>query len=722
MSLVTTSQVFEPDVQYQKRSPVPVSLSTIAKKYAVIIDAGSSGSRVQVFSWSDSAALQQSSHAANSTVLNSVPKITQDPKLNLKITPGISSFAGKTNKLWSNHLSKLISHAEKGVPKDLRHETPIYLLATAGMRLLPLQDQKEILNKSCSILQEKSDFYLPHCGSHVSIIDGETEALYGWISLNYLLGTFNGYSRDEPLIAADSISPTKLPSIHPSYGFMDMGGASMQVAFSPNLTESERHLNDLYHVRLRNVDGKNQDWKVFVSTWLGFGANEAKQRFAKYLIAHSKSQGTIASPIPDPCYPKGTLRSFSVDANTTVAFSGAGNLEKCLEAMQPLLRKHVPCKDDPCLFNGVHVPAIDFATDRFVGVSEYWYTANDIFKLGGKYDFPSFSRHVNTYCGSDWKDIIQLKKGGKLYKGVTESALESACFKASWVINILHSGFGLPLDTKEAYGLDSYSTLTRREFNDSSPASFRNLNKRDMLEFVTPFQSASSIEGTELTWTLGRAVLYASSQVPAISPRLPDVGFLPADMTENHYVLGGEILGAPKPIIPSVSSPFGTPMGFFFIFACLIAMLYYFYAKHKRGFAWASNKFRVVRLPKFLSLALHKLRRYPDNSYQRVLEEGTGFPMGLGSPTVSLPATFHSPVSAKSTSMLDLSKLADDNTPVNRVPSRPPSRANSRLNLDSLRDEQQGFLNPSDVGISITRSSSRLFQTQSVERLPLMRS
>lgn len=733
-------KIFEPDVQYFKRSPLPVtSISSNPTKYAVVIDAGSSGSRVQVFSWTDPSILQKATPIANTTILNSVPEITQDPKHNLKINPGLSSFAGKTDKIWNNHLSKLIRHAEKGIPRESRHETPVYLLATAGMRLLPAADQQDILSTSCALLQQKSSFYLPDCNSHVSIIDGETEALYGWLSLNYLLGTFNSYKHTtQDSSTGYKTLQTEVPVQHPSYGFMDMGGASMQVAFSPNATESERHFNDLFQVRLRSVDGKNQNWKVFVSTWLGFGANEAKRRFAQYLLDYNKVTDTDKPDLMlDPCYPRGTLHNVAIDANTTVEFAGMGNFTQCLQTMQPLLRKDLPCKDYPCLFNGVHVPAIDFRTDRFVGVSEYWYTANDIFKLGGKYDFKTFSEHVNSFCGSTWDKILKDKKSGKLYKGVTETALESACFKASWVINILHSGFGLPFDHTDTFGLDSYSSLQPRSLNFSTSPSYRNLNKRDLRDFVTPFQSVSSIEGTELTWMLGRVVLYASSQVPPTSSRLPDVGFLPAEMSDNHYVLGGEISGVSPPMAPSLRSPVDLTFGLLIVFGCLMSVFYYFYTKRKRGINWGTGKIRVIGLPKLVSRIVNKFRGYPgDNGYQRVLEEGSSF-IGMDSipapPIASSPAAFYVPlaVSAKSTSMLDLSKLHDDTGPINRVPSRPPSRVSSRMNLSSARnggdserpvhDQHNIFLSPPDAEVNITRSSSRLFHNQSAERLPIPR-
>jgi len=698
--------VVDPVSGLHRRGPVP-SFSHIPKKYSVIIDAGSSGSRIQVFSWSDPKTLQEQTRlASNTTILSSIPHISQNPEHNLKINPGISSYAGKNiKKLWNKHLLKLVKHAEKIVPKKLQHETPIHLLATAGMRLLPLEDQKQILAESCKLLQEKTLFYLPDCESHVSIIDGETEALYGWISLNYLLGTFDSFNHETQELLPGQSSKS-LPPQTPSYGFMDMGGASMQIAFSPNLTESERHMDDLYHVRLRTIEGKNQNWRVFVSSWLGFGANEAKRRFAESLLSYNSDIDNTNTLPEDPCYPRGKTHEVKINENKTATFEGQGDLSQCLSAMQPLLRKSEPCKDDPCLFNGMHVPAIDFETDRFVGVSEYWYTANDLFNLGGHYDFEVFSNHVSQYCGSTWETILKDKKHGK-YPDVSDKTLESACFKASWVINILHSGFGLPFNSKNSFGLDTFTSLQPRDPNSTE------LDKRTINELVTPFQSVSAIEGTELTWMLGRAVLYASSQIPPIQASDPDVGFLPADLTQKHYVLGGESAGALPPISPHMDV-----VNILFILVLLllaIPMFVYYFIKHKRGFNSIVNKIRVSRLSKLISTTISKFRRPNDGAYQRVLEEGNAkfdgdatSPGGLTQITTSSPSAFHIslPASAKSTSSLDLNKFYQHD----KVPSRPSSRLN-------LRNYNGSNVDLSEAEPGLTRNSLRLFRTQSIERL-----
>ena len=87
-------------------------------EYAVIIDAGSTGSRVRVYSWHERASSTYKLPRFNLT-------------LNYKVKPGISSYAKNLNGLKS-HVHDLILRAKKFVPKKSVADTPIYLLATAG--------------------------------------------------------------------------------------------------------------------------------------------------------------------------------------------------------------------------------------------------------------------------------------------------------------------------------------------------------------------------------------------------------------------------------------------------------------------------------------------------------------------------------------------------------------------------------------------------------------
>jgi Golgi apyrase len=464
--------------------------------YGIVIDSGSSGSRIQVFLWRNP---QDVGKSDDNTVLNSPPAITHKAEWSKKISPGVSTYEDKVGQIWSSHYHDLIEFAEGIVPHDKHSNTPIFVLATAGMRMVAPKKQKKMLKEICSAIQKKTDFYLPECDQFVQIIDGETEGIYGWLALNYLMGQFENY--DEKL--------------KKSIGFMDMGGASTQIAFVPSQDQIEKHRDDLSTVTLRNINGKNQEWNVFVETWLGFGANQARSRYLDQLVSLSLVNSNTVD-INDPCLPKGAELDYQYSGRM-YNIKGIGNYQVCMKTIYPLLLKNIPCKDDPCLFNGIHGPKLDFDNDKFVGISEYWYTANDVFGSGGEYNYHSFNEKVRDFCESDWSNILEKSKNGQYSNLDPDRFLKSACFKASWVMNVLHEGFDLP-----RLGIDISEDET---------------GKAENLDNVhVPFQSANSVNGGELSWTLGKMLLYASSQVEAKSSNEADIGIYPSEISGKQFV------------------------------------------------------------------------------------------------------------------------------------------------------------------------------------------
>ena len=145
--------------------------------YAIVFDAGSSGTRVYVYNWKKAEYVKPKD-------LGRLPEIKTDKEWRLKVHPGVSTFGEKPELVGPDHLAQLLDFALTIVPKDEIPNTPVFLLATAGMRLLPSAQRYELLNRICSYFRQASDLLLPDCDLHVQVIPGETEGLYGWIAAN----------------------------------------------------------------------------------------------------------------------------------------------------------------------------------------------------------------------------------------------------------------------------------------------------------------------------------------------------------------------------------------------------------------------------------------------------------------------------------------------------------------------------------------------------------
>jgi Golgi nucleoside diphosphatase len=455
-----------------------------------------------------------------------------------------------------DHLAPLFEHALEQIPKKDVPNTPLFLLATAGMRLVKENERRRLLDEICSYARSHTEFLLPDCDTHIQVIPGETEGLYGWIAANYLLGGF-----DDPE-AHKGHEHAK--NGHHTYGFLDMGGASAQIAFAPNATESVKHAEDLKLLRLRRLDGQDMEHKVFVTTWLGFGVNEARRRYIERLKEASAAEGVLE--LPDPCLPKGLLRSLDgkeiedpEDATKGLHLVGTGQFSECERTTYPLLDKDKPCTNAPCLLDGVHVPAIDFDVNHFVGVSEYWHTTHEIFedKHSTKaYDFATYQKRVKEFCEQDWSAIEKDLDSKKYGKKVDEDTAMDVCFKASWVINVLHDGIGIPRVGIETNGKSSHNGT--EEVIDAVKEK----------GFMDTFRPVEKIDDVEVSWTLGRMVLYAASQVPPAvvsGTAAQPVGFGDNVVTANGVPAGFMYGGSGPPVyneessIPTAGSNYSTP-------------------------------------------------------------------------------------------------------------------------------------------------------------------
>ena len=103
----------------------------------------------------------------------------------------------------------LLDFAAKSIPVKSHPDTQLFVLATAGMRLLPKDKQDEILANLKGTIPLHYNFDIE---DNLEVITGKQEGAYQWLAINYILGKFDHQA--EKVVGA-----------------LDMGGASMQIAF-----------------------------------------------------------------------------------------------------------------------------------------------------------------------------------------------------------------------------------------------------------------------------------------------------------------------------------------------------------------------------------------------------------------------------------------------------------------------------------------------------------
>ncbi|CAF2857012.1 unnamed protein product [Rotaria sp. Silwood2] len=404
--------------------------------YGIVIDCGSSGSRLYIYIW---------------------PEHSGKPNELLQIKQLLDNFAANT------------------IPSVKHIDTPLYILATAGLRFLTPNQQKQLLEDLFNDIERDYEFLIEK--THIQVISGQLEGIYSWIAINYVLGRFQNTNTESKSVTNDNsnLNSKRRPT---TVGVLDMGGASAQIAFEVSKTTpivgkevAEFSLGyDEHQEALK--------YKIYVTTFLGYGANKAYEKYIDRIISIGLNSSTSDSPyirIDDAdCLPRGYSTNYTRN-NKTIIMTGEGDFANCTKHLVMLLNLNATCLNKPCSLNGIYQPQINYDSQDFYGFSEFWYTMQDILKLGGPYTRLAFLNASTKFCNANWNDIRQWYDE-KSHPNINLDRLILQCFKSAWLYAFLHDGLKFPMN---------YQRL----------------------------RSASLVNNNDVQWTLG-AILYRTRFFP----------------------------------------------------------------------------------------------------------------------------------------------------------------------------------------------------------------
>uniref|UniRef100_A0A1A8PAD7 nucleoside-triphosphate phosphatase n=1 Tax=Nothobranchius rachovii TaxID=451742 RepID=A0A1A8PAD7_9TELE len=411
--------------------------------FGLVVDCGSSGSRVFVYCWP-----QHNGNPRELLDIRQMKDVHRKPVV-MKIKPGISELA-KTPERASDYIKPLLSFAAQHIPKYKHQETPLYILCTAGMRILPESQQEALLEDLRTDIPV--DFNFLFSDSHVEVISGKQEGVYAWIGINFVLGRFNHVHDDE-----DAVVEVHVPGNDQQValrrkrtaGVLDMGGVSTQIAYEVPKTE-EVAKNLLAEFNL-GCDAHSTDhvYRVYVSTFLGFGGNAARQRYEESFVRNTVTRNrllgqhvgeTAESPLLDPCLPTDLQDEIGSPAQK-LYLRGTGDFDRCRQLLQPFLNR---TNDTQSSLSGVYQPAIDYTNSQFYGFSEFYYCTEDVLRMGGDYNASKYIQVAKGYCATQWKTLKKRFDSGLYASHADLHRLKYQCFKSAWMYEVLHSGFSFP--------------------------------------------------------------------------------------------------------------------------------------------------------------------------------------------------------------------------------------------------------------------------------------
>lgn len=303
--------------------------ATSIPHYAILMDAGSTGTRAHLFEYHDDA----------------VPTITDLYSVSTK--PGLSSYKDKPQDA-HQAIEPLVRDIHNFLVNKKIAETNVdmFILATAGMRLLSEEEQKAIYKDIKTHLETNYAYSI----KSINTISGDDEALYNWLDINYLNNTFTlGKS---------------------SLGTLDMGGASTQIAFEVNDSQQKKS----NHSAVSHLMIGNRSYSIFKASFLGLGQDKTREIINENNAAYT-------------CYPKDYLIK-----NTKGAFSLAACQQQYRDAA---LSRHKE------MFASIPTP-----TSHFVAFSGFYYQFN-FFKADPNPVRESFQQKVNAVCKQSWEELKQ---------------------------------------------------------------------------------------------------------------------------------------------------------------------------------------------------------------------------------------------------------------------------------------------------------------------------
>ncbi|XP_018548616.1 LOW QUALITY PROTEIN: ectonucleoside triphosphate diphosphohydrolase 2 [Lates calcarifer] len=380
--------------------------------YGIVLDAGSSHTALYIYKWP-------------ADKLNGTGVVTQHSECHVK-GGGISSYAGQQGAAGQS-LKACLDQAVKDIPQNRHQLTPVYLGATAGMRLLNMSSPEQ----SAQILQEvghKIQSY-PFNYKGAAILSGQEEGAYGWVTVNYLLENFIKYG-----FVGHWFSPGRS-----TVGALDFGGASTQITFATQAKVEDKQ--DMMKLRLYD-----QEYSLYTHSFLCYGRDQVLKRLLAHIV---KSQGYSRS-VDHPCYPADHSRtvnfsaifnspctteykSSSYDPQASVTVQGSGHYEHCQGNVSEIFSFDV-CPFSQCSFDKVFQPDV---TGNFMAFSAFFYIHSFLQRTTGiSVSSPSqLEEAAKTLCKMSFSQMLILAPEQK-------ARLQDYCASSVFVKILMLRGYG----------------------------------------------------------------------------------------------------------------------------------------------------------------------------------------------------------------------------------------------------------------------------------------
>lgn len=350
----------------------PHPLGPVHNRHAIILDAGSAGTRINLYE------LQY----AGDQMLSLVDEVY------VRVKPGLSDFADDPTRAIES-LRPLIELAKARIPAPEHASTSLALKATAGLRLLSGLAADTLLAALRAWLEREPFLLLPDA---VSIMDGMEEGVNGWVTCNFL---------------------AELMGTEQSMAVVELGGGSVQMVFDAG--QPDAVLPQYYHPLQFN----DHSHLLYQHSYLGYGLGEMRKAVKRLALKEGNFNGGKLSAGAFPFYPVGFKDAFEGG----VLEGSSGSFAECYALAKAVFPMEEPCAHPPCTFAGVHQPPLP-SSMPLVGTC-YFYSRLSTLSLPSPFTLGDLEREAALLCAAHSElNGLPCTEYGRLLRANADWALD----------------------------------------------------------------------------------------------------------------------------------------------------------------------------------------------------------------------------------------------------------------------------------------------------------
>uniref|UniRef100_A0A7M4FYV1 Ectonucleoside triphosphate diphosphohydrolase 2-like n=1 Tax=Crocodylus porosus TaxID=8502 RepID=A0A7M4FYV1_CROPO len=294
-------------------------------KYGIVLDAGPSHTTLFIYQWS-------AKKENNTGVVSEHSTCTVQG-------PGISNYSTCPQEA-GNSLKACLKQAMEAIPEQQHSQTPVYLGATASMRLLNLTNpalSDALLAAVTSMLKS-----YPFDFRGVKILSSQKEGVFLWAAVNYLLENFIKYAWTGHWIQ----------SRKGTVGVMTLRRDFLQMTFTLKGESQDPEKEVMLQLY-------GHTYKVNTHSFLCYGRDQVLKRLNAsnpcWPLSYSR-EVLLHSVDADPC--TASDDPLSVPAHEdTFHITGSSNSSACRKLVGNLFNSSSFCSFSDCSPNGAHKPS-----------------------------------------------------------------------------------------------------------------------------------------------------------------------------------------------------------------------------------------------------------------------------------------------------------------------------------------------------------------------------